>query len=68
MGAASFLIVLRHVPFDRIDDAQERQPHRPETVLPVHELEKRRAPVHNAIVIAEKRMSVPAESATSAVR
>jgi hypothetical protein len=44
MGAASFLIVLRHVPLDRIDDAQERQPRRPETVLPVHELAKRRAP------------------------
>jgi hypothetical protein len=62
MGAASFLIVLRHIPLHRINDAQERQPHRPEKVLPVHELPKRRAPVHNSIVIAAKRMLVRREA------
>ena len=62
MGAASFLIVLRHIPLHRINDAQERQPHRPEMVLPVHELAKRHAPVHNSIVIAAKRMLVRREA------
>ena len=53
----SRLAVLAHVPLDRIDDAQKRQSHRSEMASAVHDPAKRRAPVHELIVMCARRMS-----------
>jgi hypothetical protein len=55
-------LALPHVPLDGVDDAQESKTYRPEMILAVFDLAKRRAPVHNVIVIAANRKAQPSRN------